>query len=128
MEKSIKLSFQKGDCIAIVLVLLLAGMVAAAFVPGKDAQTTAFVQIYQDGELVKEVPLTSHETIQMEGAYHNTVVIDNGKAAITESDCPGTDCVHSGWIAYAGRSIVCLPNKVEIRIVGVSDDVDFVVR
>ena len=47
--------------------------------------------------------------------------------AITGSDCPGEDCVHSGWIKASGRSIVCLPNKVEIRIVGQSDDVDFVV-
>jgi len=128
MEKSIKLSFQKGDWIAIVLVVLLAGMVAAAFFPKRTAQTTAFVQIYQDGKLIKEVSLKDSETIRITGEYHNTVVVDQGRVAVTESDCPGTDCVHSGWMEHAGRSIVCLPNKVEVRIVGTAGDVDFVVR
>jgi len=45
---------------------------------------------------------------------------------IAESTCPGNDCVHSGKIHSAGRSIVCLPNRVEIRITGESD-VDYVV-
>ena len=55
-----------------------------------------------------------------------TVVIRDGRAAILESDCPGGDCIHSGWISQPGRSIVCLPNRVELRIAG-QGDVDFVV-
>ena len=57
-------------------------------------------------------------------------VICDGKAAILESTCPGEDCVHSGWISQTGRSVVCLPNRAEVRIEGVSgaDDVDAVVQ
>ena len=49
------------------------------------------------------------------------------EAAFTESDCPGRDCVHSGSIGSTGRSIVCLPNRVEIRVISAEADVDFVV-
>ncbi|MBQ8917117.1 MAG: NusG domain II-containing protein, partial [Oscillospiraceae bacterium] len=48
------------------------------------------------------------------------------RACIAQSTCPGEDCVHSGWISSPGRSVVCLPNRVEIRITG-SSEVDFVV-
>ena len=63
----------------------------------------------------------------VEGDYTNVISVEDGKAAIIESDCPGADCVHSGWIHEPGRSIVCLPNRVEIRMEGASE-VDFVVR
>ena len=61
------------------------------------------------------------------GAYINRVEVRDGRIAIVDSDCPGEDCVHSGWISRPGRSIVCLPNRLEIRVTGTSD-VDFVVR
>lgn len=121
-----RLRFQKGDLLAIVLVVVLALAIAAAFLPENQANQNTVVQIYQDGKLLQELPLQSSRTIELTGQYHNTVVIREGRAAITEADCPGEDCVHSGWISSPGRSIVCLPNKVEIRIVGASD-VDFVV-
>ena len=83
--------------------------------------------VYQDGQRIKELSLSEDAEFVVEGAYTNKIVVENGRAAITESDCPGTDCVHSGWIHEVGRSIVCLPNRVEIRLEGASE-VDFVVR
>ena len=71
--------------------------------------------------------LDSDTEVVIEGEYENVVTVKDGKVAITKSDCPGTDCVHSGWIHESGRSIVCLPNRVELRIEGASE-VDFVVR
>ena len=61
------------------------------------------------------------------GTYSNTITVEEGKIAITASDCPGEDCVHSGAIHTSGRSIVCLPNGVEVRVVSAQSDVDFVV-
>ena len=129
MKKSMRLTFRKGDWLAIGLVVALAVVIATSFRPRENTVAEVNVQIYQYGKLIRELPLQTAEemTFSVSGAYTNTVVIRDGKAAITESDCPGTDCVHSGWISNAGRSIVCLPNRVEVRIVGTSD-VDFVVR
>lgn len=127
MKSRPKLSFCRGDWIAILLVAALAVGTAAAFVPHTDSQQAHVVQIYQDGRLLNELPLDKDAALQVGGDYSNTVTISGGRAAITESDCPGADCVHSGWIGGAGRSIVCLPNRVEVRITGASD-VDFTVR
>ena len=127
MTPNPRLTFQKGDLFAILLVILLTVGTAAAFIPWNASSADAVVQIWQDGTLINEYPLTAEETIHLSRDYENTIVIHGGHVAITESDCPGADCVHSGQIDRPGHSIVCLPNRVEVRIVG-SSDVDFVVR
>ena len=76
------------------------------------------VTLYRDGELVKEVSLQTEQSFSVSGDYTNTVTVKDGKIAVTHSDCPGADCVHSGWISRAGQSIVFLPNRTEIRLVG----------
>lgn len=121
-----RLKFQKGDWAAIAVVVLLAVFVALLFVP-KASQKAAQVEIYQDGQLVKTMPLSSDGSFTLKGKYTNVITVQNGGVSVTASDCPGEDCVHSGRIHAAGRSIVCLPNGVEVRIVGKNDDVDFVV-
>jgi len=120
-----RLSFRLGDCIAIALVLALALGVGLLFLPTSNSGGEV-VQIYQDGELIRELPLTAEELVEITGKYENTVEVHNGSVAMIRSTCPGEDCVHSGRISRAGRSLVCLPNGVEIRIIG-SADIDFVV-
>lgn len=126
MDQNMRLSFRKGDWAAIFLVVLLIAATALAFFPRQTSSENAVVQIYQDGTLLGSYPLKQDTVIPVTGAYENTVTIHGGKAAITASSCPGEDCIHSGWISSPGKSIVCLPNRVEIRIVGASD-VDFIV-
>ena len=115
-----------GDLLAVLLVAVLGVGVFLAFLPGR-AQTPQTLEIYQDGQLLRRVSLLEDQTFVMDGAYKNTVEIRGGRVAIVESDCPGEDCVHSGPISAAGRSIVCLPNRLEIRVVSGENDVDFAV-
>lgn len=128
MQKSLRISFRRGDWLAIALVLLMTAASLIAFIPRGDASQTAVVQIHLDGKLIEELPIDYDRTLTVSADYANTVCIRGSKVSITESDCPGSDCVHSGWISSPGRSIVCLPNRVEVRVVGVESDVDFVVR
>lgn len=120
------LKFQKGDWIAIALVAVLAVFVALLFF-SRASQPAAKVEIYHQGELVKTLSLDRDDSFTFVGKYTNVITVQNGKVFVSYSDCPGEDCVHSGKISAAGRSLVCLPNGVEVRIVGKSDDVDFVV-
>lgn len=126
-KREMRLTFCKGDIFAIVLVAAIAVLVSVVFWTGIGSEEGSVVSVYQEGELVREVPLNETTELIVEGSYTNKILVKDGKTAIVESDCPGTDCVHSGWIHEAGRSIVCLPNRVEIRIEGASE-VDFVVR
>ena len=126
MKRALRLKFQKGDFIVIVLVLVIASAIGFYFTPRDTANQQTVIQIYQDGQLIQELSPDTDRTIELTGDYTNTVEVRNGRVAIIASDCPGEDCVHSGWISSIGRSIVCLPNRVEIRMIGEAE-VDFIV-
>lgn len=123
-EKELK--FCVGDLLVILSVMAaITVSVFFWFRPGGETGDT--VVVYQNGEPIREMPLDRDTELIVQEAYTNKVVIKDGAVFIEESDCPGNDCVHMGKIHESGRSIVCLPNRVEIRIEGASE-VDFVVQ
>ena len=126
MGKQEYLRFRKGDFLAIAAVLLLAVLAAVSFLPGAAAGPVT-AEIYQDGQLRKSLSLEADTSFEMTGKYTNVITVQDGQIFISASDCPGEDCVHSGAIHSSGRSLVCLPNGVEVRIVDARSDVDFVV-
>jgi hypothetical protein len=126
MNHGLRLTLRKGDLLAAAVVAAMAFAVLFEYIPRDEAGLRA-VQVWQDGQLVRECALDADAVFAVSGEYENTVTIENGRVSITDSDCPGRDCVHSGWIDSAGRSVVCLPNRVEIRVTGRSE-VDFTVR
>lgn len=121
-----RLRFQKADIAAIAAVVVLAILVFLCFLPGSRANA-GYAEIYMDGKLVRTVSLDTPQEFTLTGSYTNTVTVQDGKIAVTASTCPGEDCVGCGWVSTSGRSIVCLPNGIEIRIISQSDGVDLVV-
>ena len=126
MTKPEHLRFRKGDVLAIMLVAVLAVVVAVCFLP-KPQTGPVLAQVYQEGILIQTLPLDADTSLEVTGKYTNVITVEKGKIAITASSCPGEDCVHSGAIQTSGRSIVCLPNEVEVRVIAQTSDVDFVV-
>ena len=126
MKQTDAFRFRRGDWIAIGLVAVLAALMLIAFIP-KDQAPAGYAQIYLDGELYKTVSLNEDTTFVIEDQYTSEITVVNGSISFSASNCPGQDCVHSGSIHTTGRSLVCLPNRVEIRVVAGSDHVDFVV-
>ena len=55
---------------------------------------------------------------------YNVLVIENGKADVTEASCPDGVCVDHMPISKSGETIVCLPNKVVVRIESDKNEVD----
>lgn len=126
-KNEFKLKFCKGDLIAIAVVIALIVLSGFLFWKVVGTEEGSMVVVYEDGKVIREIPLTEETEFVVEGLYTNKIAVRDGKAAVIESDCPGGDCMHSGWISESGRSIICLPNRVEVRIEDDSD-VDFVVR
>lgn len=123
---SIRTRFQKGDIAAIAAVAVLAVLVLLPFLR-QDPAPAAYAEIYQDGQRIRTVSLAEDQQFTVTGKYTNTIAVDDGRIAIIHSDCPGGDCVSCGWLSSSGRSLVCLPNALEIRVVSEPGDVDFVV-
>ena len=44
--------------------------------------------------------------------------IKMGKVRVIKSTCQNKICIKTGWISKVGESIVCVPNKIIIKIIG----------
>ena len=120
-----KLRLRPGDFLVAGVILLTAlGLLAALAARAQGKPLT--VQVYMNGALVREMSAWTSLTFTVEGTYCNVVSVDYGRVAVVESDCPSQDCVHTGWCSHAGQSIICLPNGVEIRLVGGAPEIDAV--
>ena len=103
---------KKGDLIIVIAIVIM----IAVWVFMSGSGNTA--EIYVDGKLYKKVSLSEDKEIRVESEFgKNTVLIENGKVRITDSDCPGKDC-EAGEIKKSSRSLVCLPNRLTVIIKG----------
>ena len=63
------------------------------------------------------------------GKTTNLLVIKDGKADVTEADCPDKLCVHQKAISKTNETIVCLPNKVVVQVIGAGEsELDSIAR
>ena len=111
----------RWDALVAAVILLLAGACAFALRPvSSGGALTAAVSV--DGAEVDRIALDrlsgpERRTYQA-GGYCLTVEFSPEGAAVVESDCPTQDCVHTGVIHDTGRSIVCLPARLTVRLTG----------
>lgn len=108
---------KKGDWAAAALVLLLAGGIFCATLAPAERQSVT-VEIYLDGALLYSAPVSQNAAVPVSGDYNATVRIENGEVYISDSDCPGGDCLRMGRKTRAGETIFCLPNRLEVRLAG----------
>ncbi|OHD55812.1 MAG: hypothetical protein A2Y33_14350 [Spirochaetes bacterium GWF1_51_8] len=72
-------------------------------------------------------PLSTPRTIEVGGEHGVlTVVISNNQAAIVKSPCHNQICVHKGWCGIEGDGIICVPEKVAVKIAGGMEGLDAV--
>lgn len=103
------------------LVAALAVLSAVWYYGGLESSGPLTATILHRGQVVRTVRLdrlTEELTVPVEGTYHLTVTLDKTGVRVSESDCPGQDCVHTGVITRAGQSIVCLPEQVVVQLSG----------
>lgn len=113
--------------VASLLLLSLGTLIVFSLtrVEGADVPTAA-VEITVDGEVVATYSLFDNGTYELNGGT-NVIVIEGARVYMTHSDCPDHICERTGKIKYVGQSIICLPNKLSVTIVGEAEDaVDFV--
>ena len=116
------------DALVVIIVVAFAVM-TAAFVYGKNRGETLTATVKHRGQVAAQVALstlTEEKKITIDGQYHLTVTLTKDGVSVTESDCPGQDCVHTGRITRAGQSIVCLPEQVIVTLEGKTPSADVI--
>lgn len=107
----------------IVLICILLVLVLSVFlIVELTRREGAYVVVSVDGGEVCRYSLSEDGEFLLNGGT-NTLVISGGEAYISEADCPDGLCVSQGRISRTGQTVVCLPNRVMLRIVG-ADDAD----
>ena len=115
-----------ADIILICILLVLA--LSVFLVVELTRREGAYVVVSIDGGEVCRYSLSEDGEFTLNGGT-NTLVISGGKAYISEADCPDGLCISQGKISRTGQTVVCLPNRVMLRIVGAEDaDVELEVR
>jgi len=63
------------------------------------------------------LPLDRDTSMKVDGNLGQMEIeIDSSRARISESPCPGQDCVRKGWLTSAGDLAICVPSGVFICI------------
>lgn len=109
----------KNDVVLAVAILLLATAGLLLFNALKaDGE---YVSVKIDGTEKYRYSLTENvDTVICTGEkneYENRLVIKDGKAFISEANCPDKICAEHRAVSKVNESIVCLPHKLVIEIV-----------
>lgn len=111
------------DAAAILLSVLagLAGIVWSVSSP----PATAVRIVTPSGEY--RYRLDRNNVLTVPGALGGVKVeIDRGRVRVTESACPDRICVHRGWISRGQDSVICVPNRVIVRLENSPGEIDAV--
>jgi hypothetical protein len=123
----------KADYWLIGLLLLFSvgglGLGASMLVfPGEQTLTA---QISVAGKVVQSVALRPgyRQEIRVgDDNHYNVIEVDNDRIRVREADCLDQICIRTGWISRAPQQIVCLPNRVVVKVVAVNADLDDIAR
>jgi hypothetical protein len=64
-------------------------------------------------------PLNQNREIEIEGKLGTAkIIIEDGRVKILNSPCPLKICERKGWISKKGDFIICIPNRIVIKITG----------
>ena len=111
---------RKSDLILIAVLIVAALILGGIWMATRDEGACAIVTV--NGDEVEKLPLNKDTEIRIgDEENYNIVVIKDGVAYVSEASCPDKVCVKTGKISLTGETIVCLPNKMTVKIEGGED-------
>ncbi len=115
------MKISKTDIIIICVILLFsAGGYVLAGMESGNADKTAVIEV--GGEVFGRYPMQGNTLVDVNGK--NTVEITSDYVRVVYADCPDKLDVRRGKITRSGEIIVCLPNRMTVRIEGSDNKYD----
>lgn len=121
---------KKADIILLIFLIIL-GLVSSAYLfMSKSTGNTVIIEargeVYGKYSLFEDKEI---DVISTDSVYSDVhVCIKNGEAKVTKSGCKNQVCVRHSAIKNIGESIICLPNKVIVKIEGNGGGYDAISR
>ncbi|MCR4399175.1 MAG: NusG domain II-containing protein [Firmicutes bacterium] len=104
----------------IVSVLLAACLLWLGFGYARTWKRGNVLVVNVKGVDVERVPLArgAGRTTKTVGGLigRSTFEVEDGRVRMVSSDCPDKVCIRMGWVERQGQAIVCLPNRVVLKV------------
>lgn len=101
----------------LLIAILLSVSVGACLFLALGGKDGGAVSVEVDGEEIGIYPLSADGVFSI-GDGSNVLEIKDGKAFMKSADCPDKTCVRSRPISKVGETVICLPNRVHVSVVG----------
>ena len=120
-----------------MIFFIIAGLFAASLIAwhiiSMSVTANPYAEIYKNGVLIKTVALSETDseyqfTVGTPEEGFNVILVKHGEIGVIEADCPDGICIKTGFIANGVIPVICLPNKLEIRVVSGNSETDAVAR
>lgn len=123
-ETKHRFAVKTADLVLVGGLLVVATVLFLVLFFGSSRSAAAEVSV--DGKVIMTLPLDTDTVVTIDGVNggKNTLVIGYRRAWVTEASCPDKVCVRHHAVRKMGQTIICLPNKVVVRIVGGLPSVD----
>ena len=117
---------KKADILLFVILIAFSiGLTAVSFAVGSDSGSKVLVTV--NGVTYGTYDLATDQEVKIESDGHlNKIVIEDGTVRMVEANCHNHVCIQEGKISRANETIICLPNRVMVRITGEEADIDAV--
>jgi hypothetical protein len=117
VRKKATLSPSPADFILIIILLALS--LSGFLLMRHSVQRGSHYIIEKEGRCLYRLPIASDTTLTILGKTGELrIVVKNSKICVSETSCPLKICKKTGWIDTPGEMIICVPNRLIIRIEG----------
>lgn len=112
----------KSDKILILVVIII--VIILVLIKLIFFKTGNYAYVYYENEIIKKIDLRINSTHTVNG-YNGEVVIEvkDNKIRVKEENSPLHICSRQGYVSDS-TPIICLPNKIIIKIENKSSDLD----
>lgn len=110
---------------AVIIGIILFGSIAAIFIMNRSGGDSRRAVICC-GDVRHELALDEDGLFRFDG-IDAEFEVKNGKIRLTEATCPDKICEKTGYIGSSGQSIICVPNKITVAVVGSDESADVTV-
>lgn len=100
-----------NDIILIIVLLLISCLIFSKKENGNQAL------VYYENDLILKIDLSQDNEYDVNGYNGNVhIIVKDNKIKVEEENSPKHICSKQGFISSSNETIVCLPNKIVIKI------------
>ena len=109
--------FSFADVLVMLSVLLIASLLLFGSFRSSGNDSSDLRLVIRTPTETLTYPLSADRTVTVSsGTITLTVEIRDGRARVSDSDCPDKICQRTGWISRKGETVICAPAAVRLTV------------